>query len=60
LIAIALARIPPKKSQISRALGSEWYPRFTVKWVYYKNPKAHRIENPEQEEEEEKRWILWH
>ena len=37
-------------------------PRFTVKWVYYKNPKAHRIENPEEEEEEEeeKRWILWH
>lgn len=32
-------------------------PRFTVKWVYYKNPKAHRIENPEQEEE---RWIFWH
>ena len=37
-------------------------PRFTVKWVYYKNPKAHGIENPEEEEEEEEeeRWILWH
>lgn len=38
----SLARIPPKKSQISRAFGSEWYPattesKKTTKNMYYIN-----------------------
>jgi hypothetical protein len=35
-------------------------PRFTLKWVRYKNPKkAHRIEDPEQAQEVEVHKRMW-